>query len=84
MLANSPYNYATAAFGKWHLTTDTQAAKSPVDHGFDHWVGNYFSFDQVGEHYDSWTRYEVQALTRLRPEVTDLLSRPPPTYPTCP
>jgi arylsulfatase A-like enzyme len=54
-----PGHYVNGAFGKWHLTSDTSLSLGPVDQGFDYWVGNFFSLNQVNENYNSWTRYEA-------------------------
>lgn len=52
----SPFDYATGAFGKWHLAVGTAAPLSPLQQGFDHYAGALGNFSNGQDYYD-WTQF---------------------------
>lgn len=52
----SPFEYATGAFGKWHLAVGSQAPASPQQQGFDDFIGALGNFGGT-ENYFDWTQY---------------------------
>ncbi len=52
----SPFEYATGAFGKWHLAAGSAGPPSPLQQGFDHYAGALSNFSN-GQGYYDWTQF---------------------------
>lgn len=52
----SPFDYATGAFGKWHLAAGSAGPPSPLQQGFDHYAGALGNFSNGQDYYD-WTQF---------------------------
>jgi arylsulfatase B len=55
--SSSPHRYATAAFGKWHITGRGAGLDSPRAHGFDHFAGSIANLGEEGDYWN-WLRIE--------------------------